>query len=100
MEDLQSKEHYFYKINTLLMKSSAYLPFYRQPLPCMDYPPSLEENLDPLCLLWFKKNPNHPISRGGGGGSHYLHQHDRKLHQNSQDIDIDVKFKNIGDNTL
>ena len=98
MKDLQSKEHYFYKINTLLMKSSAYLPFYRQPLPCMDYPPSLEENLDPPYLLWFKKNPNHPISRGRG--SHYLHQHNRKLYQNSQDIDIDVKFKNIGDNTL
>ena len=26
-----SKEHYCYKIHTLLMKSSAYPPYYRQP---------------------------------------------------------------------
>ena len=31
MSDLLSKDHYSYKIQTLLMKSSAYPPFYRQP---------------------------------------------------------------------
>ena len=30
MKDLMSKEHYCYKIHTLLMKSSAYPPYYRQ----------------------------------------------------------------------
>ena len=50
MKDLLSKEHYCYKIHTLLMKSSAYLLFYRHLSPDMGYPPFLQENLDPpLC---------------------------------------------------
>ena len=33
MKDLLSKEHYYYKVHTSLMKSSTYpLSFYRQPL--------------------------------------------------------------------
>ena len=39
MKDLLNKEHYCYNIHTLLMKSSAYLLFYRQPL-YMGYTPS------------------------------------------------------------
>ena len=31
MKDLMSKDHYCYKIHTLLMNSSASPPFYRQP---------------------------------------------------------------------
>ena len=38
MKDLQSKEHYYYKIHALLMKSMCLTPlFYTQP-PYMDYP--------------------------------------------------------------
>ena len=44
MKDILRKEHYCYRIRTLLMKSSAYLP-----------PP--QENLE----------PNPPINKGGGG---------------------------------
>ena len=48
MKDLLSKEHYCYEIHTSLMKSSAYLLFYRHPLSIdMGYPPFLQENLDP-----------------------------------------------------
>ena len=47
MKELLSKEHHCYKIHTLLMKSSAYLPpFYRQPA-IWTTPPFLKENLDP-----------------------------------------------------
>ena len=46
MKDLLSTEHYCYKIHTLLMKSNAYLLFYRQS-PYMGYPPFSQENLDP-----------------------------------------------------
>ena len=48
-ERLTYKEHYYYKIHSLLMKSSAHpLSFYRQ-APYMDYhlPPFLQENIDP-----------------------------------------------------
>ena len=33
MKDFLSKEHYCYKIHTPLMKTSAYLLFYRQLIP-------------------------------------------------------------------
>ena len=46
MKGLLSKEHYCCKIHTLLRKSIAYPFFYRQPT-YMDYPPFLQENLDP-----------------------------------------------------
>ena len=61
MKDLLSKEHYCYKIHTLLMKSSAYHfssdnPL---PLPCMDYPylPKLhfyKKILKPLSMIFQK----------------------------------------------
>ena len=64
MKDLLSKEHYCYKIHILLLKSSAYLLFYRHPPPLplryMGYPLILQENLDPP-LLRFLKNCNPPI---------------------------------------
>ena len=59
MKDLLSKEHYCYKIHTLLMKSSAYPP----PIPpSMGTPsiwttPSIFKYLDPP-LLWFFRNFN------------------------------------------
>ena len=81
MKDLLSKQHYCYKTHTSLMKTSAYLLFYRQlnpPPSCtpplygyMGYPLStplfLQKNLDPP-LKFFYKNPNCHISKGGGGG--------------------------------
>ena len=53
MEDFLSKEHYCYKIHTLLMKSSAL-----NQLPFMDYLPStvFQENLDPPCSTIFEKS--------------------------------------------
>ena len=48
MKDVRvSKEHCCNKIYELLLKSSAYPPFYRQP-PYMDYPQPyfLQENLE------------------------------------------------------
>ena len=63
MKDLLSKEHYYYKIHTVLMKSSSYLLFYGQP-PCMGYTPSfLQENLDPPPSLIFEKSQP-PINKG------------------------------------
>ena len=47
MKDLLSKEHYYYKIYTLLMKSSVYRFFYRQPRLYELRPPFLQENLNP-----------------------------------------------------
>ena len=46
-------------------------PFYRQPPPWITPPPPpfLQENLEPLLLLWFSKNLNPPINKGG---SHYI----------------------------
>ena len=55
MKDLLSKEHYCFKIHTLPMKDSAYIPFGRQP-PYMDYPPPfLQKNLEPPYLYDFLK---------------------------------------------
>ena len=79
MKDLLSKEHYSYKIHTSLMKTSAYLLFYRQLIPpwttllygYMGYPLFLQKNLDHTGKLFYK-NPNCHISKGGRGGrSHY-----------------------------
>ena len=66
MKDLLSKEHYFYVIHNLLMKSSTYPSTYIDN-PCIDYPPFLQENLD-LYVLWFFKNRN-SIKKGS---SHYV----------------------------
>ena len=44
MKDLLSKEHYYYKIHTLLMKIIAYPRSIDNPY--MDYPPFLQENLE------------------------------------------------------
>ena len=46
MKDLLIKEHYCYKIHTLLMKSSAYFLFCRQPTQYWLHPPFLQEILD------------------------------------------------------
>ena len=73
MRDLLSKEHYWYKIHTLLMKSSAYpllqstalygLPA-RPPGPPFPRAPSfLQENLDPPSINF--KNPNSFINKEG-----------------------------------
>ena len=75
MKDLLSKEHYCYKIHTSLMKTSAYLLFYRQPplaTPPLDgymgYPPFLQRILIPLWKI-FHKNRNCHISKEWGGES-------------------------------
>ena len=58
MKDLLSKEHYCYKIHTL-MKGSAYPPFPPVLAPLYGLPPPfLQENLDPPS--------NTPINKGGG----------------------------------
>ena len=57
MKNLLSKEHYCYKAHVLLMKSSAYPPFFhRQHPPYGLLPPFLWENLDPLLFYDFFKN--------------------------------------------
>ena len=63
MKGLLSKEHYCCKIHTLLRKSIAYPFFYRQPT-YMDYPPFLQENLDPP-FYDFSKIPTQSINKGG-----------------------------------
>ena len=68
MKDFMSKEHYCYKIYTLLMKRSVYLPppFFRQPplyrlsLP----PPFLHNDLELPDSMIFQKSKPH-------WGSHY-----------------------------
>ena len=67
MKDLLSKEHYSYKIHTLLMESRAYRPFYREP-PYMNYPPFLQESLDSPSMTFQKSQPPLQIRRGS---SHY-----------------------------
>ena len=76
MEDWLSKEHYCYKIHTLLVKTSAYLFFYRQPPPYPQPTPIWLYRLHPIFKRksWFPlknclENPNSPISKGGGEGS-------------------------------
>ena len=46
MKDLLSKEHYCYKMHALALKRSAYSPSIDN-TPIMEYPPILQENLDP-----------------------------------------------------
>ena len=50
MKDLLSKEHYCYKMHALALKRSAYSPSIDN-TPIMEYPPILQENLDPPPLL-------------------------------------------------
>ena len=60
MKDLLIKEHYCYKIHTLLMKSKAYPSFYRQlpPPPYMGYnsPTFTKKNLNTPSMI-FQKSP-------------------------------------------
>ena len=52
MKELLSKERYYYKIHTSLMKSSA--PNLKTPpIWLTPFPSFLQENLDPFLLLWF-----------------------------------------------
>ena len=60
MKDFLSKEHYRYKFHTFLMKNRAYNP------PYMDYPPFLQENLDPSSMIFQKSKP--PYRKVGAGG--------------------------------
>ena len=72
MSDLLSKDHYSYKIQTLLMKSSAYPPFYRQPSiwttptphPAPSTLPHFYDKIS-IPLLWFFKNLNPHIKKWG-----------------------------------
>ena len=59
MKDLLSKEHYCYKIQKLLMKSSAYRLFYGHlsPLYGLQLP-----NLDKPSMIFQKSQP--PINKG------------------------------------
>ena len=82
MKDFLSKEYYCCKIDTLLMKGSAYHSFYIQ-LPYMGYPPFFQENLD----LWFFKNPNPPINNRG---SHY--EYNIMILWNSPDGEMDEGY--------
>ena len=67
MKDLLSKEHYCYKIHTILMKSSAYLLFYRQPYPPIWARSSfLQENFNRPPMIFQKSQQ--PYKQGG---SHY-----------------------------
>ena len=50
MKDLLSKEHCYYKIDTLLMKSSAYLPYIDSPPIWNTLHPFLQGNLHPPLL--------------------------------------------------
>ena len=70
MKDLLSKEHYCYKIYTSLMKTGAYLFFYRQLTPSKPTPIWLY-GLPPIFTekSWSFLEICH-ISKGGGG-SHY-----------------------------
>ena len=55
MKDLPSKEHYCYKIHTLLMKSNAYLLFYKQPT-YMGYTPHFYKKILILDSMIFQKS--------------------------------------------
>ena len=62
MKNLLSKEHYRFKIYTLLMKSSAYPTFCRQS-PCMGYPLLW----DPPSMIFQKFQPSLlPLTKGRG----------------------------------
>ena len=81
MKDLLSKQHYCYKTHTSLMKTSAYLLFYRQLNPPLHPTPIWLYGLPPIFTKkilippwkFFYKNPNCHISKGGGeGGGHTM----------------------------
>ena len=65
MKDLLSKEHYYYQIHILSMKSIAYAlpPSIDTPLPNF-----CKKILIPPSIIFRKSQP--PINKGGGG-SHY-----------------------------
>ena len=65
MKDLLSKEHYCYKMHALALKRSAYSPSIDN-TPIMEYPPILQENLDPPppSMIFQKFQP--PIIKGEG----------------------------------
>ena len=65
MKDLRSKEHYCYKIYTLLMKSSAHPPYIENPLDVLP-PSSIFKRKSCPTLLWFFKNLSPPLNKGGG----------------------------------
>ena len=62
MKDLLSKEHYYYQIHTLSMKSIAYAlpPSIDTPLPNF-----CKKILIPPSIIFRKSQP--PINKGGGG---------------------------------
>ena len=65
MKDLMSKDHYCYKIHTLLMNSSASPPSIDNPS-YMDSPPVLTRKSLPLFYDFSKVPPS--INKGGGLG--------------------------------
>ena len=66
MKDLLSKEHYSYKI-----LSRACPPSSIDSSPYMDYPPFLQENLDPPFYDFSKIPTLNPPLINKGGSSHY-----------------------------
>ena len=74
MKDLLSKEHYSYKIHTLLMKSSAYPPL--TPLYGLPPPSPISTGKFWSPFYHFSKIPNHP-----GGTLHYISINFHILHQ-------------------
>ena len=65
MKDLMSKEHFSYKIYTLLMESKAYLPFYRQP-PRHWLSPTFFHNYTelPHSMIFQKSQPYYKSDKG------------------------------------
>ena len=58
MKDLLSKEHYYYKIHRLFMKSSSYPTFTDNSLISANLP-YLQEKLDPPSMIFQKSKPNY-----------------------------------------
>ena len=71
MKDLLCKEHYYYKMHTLLMKSSTY-PLLKTTSynPIRITPPFLQENLESTPSMTLQKSQ--PLLINKGGCSHYL----------------------------
>ena len=70
MKHLLSKEHYHYKIYTLLVKSKASYPSFYRNFPhiwAITSPLLLQKDLDTPSMIHQKSQP--PINKGGG--SHY-----------------------------